>query len=485
MPEFQNAVKRELQTMTKEAGLPSDFGFIDSPSAQESLECGRALRKTAPRKSFATWKPAADRPDPVELLVGQGTSRLQELLPIRYERMGASPFTFYRGNALGMASDLASATTSTLTTQICGDAHVANFGGFAAPDRRLVFDINDFDETHVGPWEWDVARLAASLEICGRDRGFDSVAREQVVRAAVERYCTTMDDFAHRGNLDVWYARLELESLLKSVEPVAKKRAVNSARKGIEKAKAKDSARAVTKLTHVVDGKLRIVSQPPLIVPLDDLFDHADRKMLEHAMRAIITLYRQSLPFERRFLIDKYNYVDTARKVVGVGSVGTRCWIIVLEGRDGNDPLVLQVKEAEASVLERFTHRSAFPNHGQRVVNGQCLMQAASDPMLGWVAAPGIDRLKHDFYVRQLWDWKTSPDLTSIGQSQLCALGKMCGWTLARAHARGGDRFTLAGYLGRGDAFTESMAKFAATYADVNERDFDTFTRARKEGRLG
>lgn len=484
MIENPGNIKIEKPHLVSREQLKSFMGFNEVQSIEEGQVQGKALRKTAHRSSWADWQPAADRPDIVDLLVSQGRTRIPELLPLRYERMGASAFTFYRGNALGMACDLSTASVSGLNSQICGDAHVANFGRFASPDRRLLFDINDFDETSIGPWEWDVARLAASLEICARDRAFDTAHRTQVVRAAVETYRSAMNQFAQMGNLTLWYKRLEFEGMLDMYAAQTPKAAVKVVRRAVDKSKNKDNTRAAIKFTNTVDGKLRIISQPPLIVPLEELRSEISPEILNGVMHGVITAYKKSLTPDIRCLLNQYRYIDCARKVVGVGSVGTRCWIIVLQGRDENDSLVLQVKEAEDSVIERYLEKNVFLQHGRRVVEGQRLMQASGDIMLGWVTAPAIDGKPHDFYVRQLWDWKSSTDLNTIDEAGLLRLGQMCAWTLARAHARSGNRFAISGYLGSGTVFDKAMTAFAATYADVNERDYARFQESCADGTL-
>ena len=450
----------------------------------ESVVLGKARRAEVPRRSHASWCAPADRPSPVDLLKGQAESRVPELMPLRYERMGVSAFTFYRGSALIMASDLATTPDSRLRVQACGDAHLSNFGGFASPERRLVFDINDFDETAPGPWEWDVKRLAASVEICGRDRGFADSARRRAVVAATKSYREAMAKFADMKNMDVWYAHLDVEAMLPRIEERASKKQVKAARKGLDKAFSKTSMKAFSKLTEVVDGRLRIISDPPLIVPLEHLLPEMEANKLESSVRALVATYARSLALDRRHLIEEFTYVDMARKVVGVGSVGTLAWIILMTGQDGCDPLFLQVKQAQDSVLERFVGKSGFRNHGQRVVEGQRLMQASSDLMLGWVRSKGLDGVERDFYVRQLWDWKTSADLDTITEKALAIHGQMCGWTLARAHARSGNRVAIAAYLGSGSAFDEAIADFAAAYADQNQSDYDEFMHALETGRL-
>ncbi|WP_345205104.1 DUF2252 domain-containing protein [Fodinibacter luteus] len=412
-------------------------------------------------------------------------TRVPELVPIRYGRMLVSPFTFYRGAALIMASDLAATPRSGLRAQICGDAHLSNFGVFASPERQLMFDINDFDETAPGPWEWDVKRLAASFEIAGRDRGFAPEERRAVVAAGVAEYRERMQQMAAARNLDVWYAHIEVTKLFALLEASATKEQQARARASLSKARTRDSMQAFSKLTHEVDGQRRIVSDPPLIVPIDELVTTGTSVAeVQDELRALIRSYRRTLETDRRELLESFEYVDAARKVVGVGSVGTRAWILLLLGRDGQDPLFLQAKEAQESVLERFVGKSKYPNHGQRVVAGQRLMQAASDIFLGWQRVTGLDGQVRDFYLRQLRDWKGSADVDNMSASLMTAYSRICGATLARAHARSGDRIAIAGYLGTSDRFDRAIASFSSAYADQNERDYQALVDAVKSGRL-
>lgn len=447
-------------------------------------ERGRAARAETPRSSHGEWQPAADRPDPVELLVEQAATRVPELVPIRYGRMLVSPFTFFRGAAAVMAADLGAAPTTGLDVQLCGDAHIANFGGFAAPDRRMVFDLNDFDETLPGPWEWDVKRMAASIEIAGRDRGQKPERRAAAVRGAVQEYRTAMRMFAEQGNLDIWYARMDLQGLQDRVGEDIDGKAAATLDRAIAKAQRKNSLRALTKLTHHVGGRLRFVSTPPLLVPVEELLPADEAHDEVERASALIGSYANSLADDRRHLLETYRYVHLARKVVGVGSVGTRAWVILLEGRDGNDPLVLQAKEAVPSVLETYAGASSYPCHGQRVVEGQRLMQAASDIFLGWDTVTGIDGKPHDYYVRQLWDGKLSGDLANMTESGFAAYVRSCGWSLARAHARSGDRVAIAAYLGSGSSFDKAMVRYATAYADQNELDHRALAEAADAGRV-
>jgi uncharacterized protein (DUF2252 family) len=397
--------------------------------------------------------------------------------------MVASPFAFFRGAALVMASDLSTTPSSGLRVQACGDAHLANFGGFDAPDRRLVFDVNDFDETIPGPWEWDVKRLAASLAIAGRDRGFVDRECQSAVEASVRSYRDAMREFAGMANLDVWYSRMD-EDRINRWRAEASHKAVKRYRAGLAKARAKTSLRAFDKLTTRVNGHVQLISDPPLVVPLTELVPGRKGDEVRESLTTMLHRYGKSLPLDRQHLLESFELVDFGRKVVGVGSVGTRAWIALLEGRDGQDPLFLQAKEAEPSVLERFVGRSKFDNHGRRVVEGQRLMQSASDIFLGWVRVEGIDGQTRDFYIRQLWDAKGSADIEVMSPSTLAIYAEICGWTLARAHARSGDRVAIAAYLGKGAVFDHAIATFAEAYADQNERDHKALAEAIKSGRV-
>jgi uncharacterized protein (DUF2252 family) len=453
-------------------------------SVAERIARGKAARAEVPRSAHAVFEPAPRRPDPMELLERQAGARVQELVPIRYGRMLVSPFTFYRGAAMIMASDLARSPRSGLTVQCCGDAHLSNFGVFASPERRLVFDVNDFDETLPGPWEWDVKRLAASMLIAARDNGFGAKDEDRIVLDTVQRYRTAMAEFAAMKNLDVWYSHLDIEAALKELQAQFKPKMVKRAEKQIAKARTKDSMTAFSKLTHRVNGSIRIIDQSPLIVPIDQLAPGERDEMFE-TLRELIRSYRATLEFDRRVLLEQFELTDFARKVVGVGSVGTRAWIALLLGRDGQDPLFLQMKEAEASVLEDFLGPSEFANHGQRVVTGQRLMQAQSDIFLGWVHVDaGLDGKPRDFYGRQLKDWKGSAEIEGMTPKGMATYGTLCGWTLARAHARSGDRLAIASYLGNGDSFDRAMVEFSKAYADQNQRDYEALEAAVKSGRI-
>jgi uncharacterized protein (DUF2252 family) len=399
--------------------------------------------------------------------------------------MLASPFAFYRGAALIMASDLATTPSSGFVVQACGDAHLSNFGVFATPERNLVFDVNDFDETLPGPWEWDLKRLCASLVIASRGLNFTDSERRAIVMATVESYRTTMRQFAEMGNMAVWYARFDIEQNLASLDSRLEAKGRQRIKDLLTKAKSKDSMKASNKLTTEVDGQLRFVNDPPLVVPVEDLVTPEESLRLLASLRSFVQAYSRSMVSDRRHLIDQFEFVHMARKVVGVGSVGTRAWVMLLVGRDNGDPLILQAKEAQQSVLERFTKRSAYSNQGERVVAGQRVMQATSDIYLGWDRVTGIDGVARDFYVRQLWDWKGSIDVTMDSRpSGTAVYGQTCAWTLARAHARSGDRIAIAAYLGNSPAFAEAIADFSELYADQNQRDYEALQQAVATGRV-
>lgn len=414
------------------------------------------------------------------MLREQAVTRVPDLVPIRHARMLASPFAFYRGAAAIMAADLARTPTSGIRVQCCGDAHLANFGGFAAPDRTMVFDVNDFDETIPGPWEWDVKRLAASFEIAGRSREFDDKTRTRIVREVVRAYREAMREYAGTRNLDLWYLRLDEASIFERWHDNVPAAAMRRYQKNVAKARTRDSLGAFAKLTAEVDGRVRIISNPPLVVPLEELMPEVAAAELRRQLHEWFRGYRQSLQPDRRQILETFELVDFARKVVGVGSVGTRSWIALLLGRDGDDPLFLQIKEAEASVLEPYVGKASYSHHGRRVVEGQRLMQSASDIFLGWDRATGVDGTPRDFYVRQLWDGKMSADVDTMTPEVLSVYGEMCGEILARAHARSGDRIAIASYLGTGDAFDRAIADFATLYADQNQRDYESVGAAAK-----
>jgi uncharacterized protein (DUF2252 family) len=451
----------------------------------ERVARGKAARNEVPRASHAVFEPSAHRADPIKLLERQAKTRVPELVPIRYGRMLVSPFTFYRGAAMIMASDLAATPRSGLMVQCCGDAHLSNFGVFASPERRLVFDINDFDETLPGPWEWDLKRLAVSMLIAAQDGGFTAKDQERIVLDTVEGYRTAIRGFAGMKNLDVWYAHLDIESLLSELGPQLKPRMAKHTQKTLAKARTKDSMSAFSKLTAEVNGEARIVADPPLIVPIDDLAQGMERDEMFDALHELLSDYRATLEHDRRVLLEQFRLTDFAHKVVGVGSVGTRAWIALLLGRDDQDPLFLQMKEAEASVLEEFFTPSEFHNHGERVVVGQRLMQATSDIFLGWLhVESGIDGKARDFYARQLKDWKGSAEIEQMIPKGMALYGRICGWTLARAHARSGDRVAIAAYLGNGRSFDHAIVEFSRSYADQNQRDYDALASAVESGRI-
>jgi uncharacterized protein (DUF2252 family) len=453
-------------------------------TAAERAAQGRAVRSEVPRSSLADWEPSPDRRDPVALLEEQARTRVQELVPIRHGRMLASPFTFYRGGAFLMAADLDASPRTGLDVQLCGDAHLSNFGAYAAPDRRLVFSVNDFDETLPGPFEWDVKRLATSFEVAGRDRGFDARQRKAINKAVGQAYRESMRKFAALGKFELWYARIDVDDIAERLAAEASPKEVKRFERNVAKTRGKDSLKASARLTQLVDGQARIVGDPPLIVTIEDLVSDEELPRIEQFVRGIVRDYRRSLPNDRRHLLEQFQYAHAARKVVGVGSVGTRAWIVLMQGRDAEDPLFLQAKEAQASVLEPFLGKSAFANHGKRVVEGQRLMQAASDLMLGWVRVSGVDGVTRDFYVRQLWDQKGSAVVETMGPQMMMAYARLCGWTLAKAHARSGDPVAIAGYLGSGATLDRALAQFAETYADQNERDYAAFRDAVDSGRL-
>jgi uncharacterized protein (DUF2252 family) len=454
-------------------------------SPQERAAAGRAARAAAPRSSHGEWAPAGGRPDPVDLLERQAGSRVGRLVPLRYGRMLASPFSFYRGAAAVMAADLAPTPRSGLEAQLCGDAHLSNFGAFASPERRLVFDLNDFDETLPGPWEWDLKRLAASFSLAGRDRGCGGKERRRIVLAAAREYRRTMRRLARMGNLESWYRQLDADAIAARWAGAVGGRQRKAFRRNVARARAKDSSRAFSKLVEVVGGRPRIVGDPPLVVPIAELAEEeAQGVEVEALVLQVLSDYRDSIAVEHRAVLDSYRLVDLAFKVVGVGSVGTRAWIALMLGRDEGDPLFLQIKQAQRSVLEPFTAPSRFDHQGERVVHGQRLMQATSDILLGWVRAKGVDGELRDFYVRQLWDWKGSARVESMDARGLAAYAEICGMTLAHAHARGGDRIAIGAYLGKGDAFDRAMAGFAEAYADQSERDYAALREAAREGRI-
>jgi uncharacterized protein (DUF2252 family) len=463
----------------------SDVIPVEHATPAERAARGKSERAEMPRAVHADWEPAPNRPDPVALLEEQARTRIPELVPIRYGRMLLSPLAFFRGAAYVMASDLAHMPRTRLRVELSGDAHLSNFGVYAAPDRRLVFSLNDFDETLPGPFEWDVKRLAASFAVAGRERGFADARRRPVALAAARSYREAMRDFAEMRTLDVWYARLEVDEIVRRWGSEVRAKRLARIERSVAKRRAKDHLRAFAKLTEVVDGERRIVSDPPLIVPLEELVPPGEHERLAEALRQIFRSYRRTVVVDRRRLLERFRYADVARKVVGVGSVGMQAWILLLLGRDDDDPLFLQLKEAQASVLEPFLGKSEFANHGQRVVEGQRLTQAARDVLLGWTHARDVDgSIERDFYVRQLWDGKASASIDAMDPETMAVYAEICGWTLARAHARSGDPVALASYLGRGDAFDRALASFAERYADQNERDYAALEAAAAVGRI-
>jgi uncharacterized protein (DUF2252 family) len=451
---------------------------------EQRVARGKAARREVPRTSHGGFAVGPQRGDPLTLLEGQGLNRVPELLPIRYGRMASSAFAFFRGAALPMADDLAQTPRSGLTVQACGDAHLSNFGVFASPERHLVFDINDFDETLPGPWEWDVKRLAASLEIAARAGDFPTKERRGIVLAAVAAYRRAMRAFAGMDSLDVWYAHADIAR----IETVTDVRLAGHQRKVLArtaaKARTKDNLGALGRFASVDDGQPRLNAEPPVVVPIRDIVGSAaDPGTTEQRLRDMLRAYSETLDPERRVLLDRYRLVDMARKVVGVGSVGTRSWMLLLL-EDGRHPLFLQAKEAGPSVLEAFVEASEYDNCGQRVVVGQRLMQAVGDIFLGWVRVEGLDGQPRDFYVRQLRDWKGSAEVESMLPAGMRAYGEVCGWTLARAHARSGDRIALGAYLGGGPSFDVAVREFAESYADQNERDHQSLLDAIRSGRI-
>lgn len=448
---------------------------------EERQTMGKELRNKISRSSHKDWSPAADRPDPLDLLQAQDKDRLQYLLPIKYGRMMASPFTFLRGSAVVMASDLADSPVTGLNVLLCGDAHLANFGVFATPERKLVFDINDFDETYPGPWEWDLKRLAASAVLAGRENGFKEKTCHQLALVVCRSYRESMQRFSQTSILNIWYYQVEANSILKVFDKYARQSS-KSARKTIKKARAHTGQRTLKKLTQVVDGRLQIVNDPPLLVRWGDVTDEDQKQQVSKLdIESAWIAYVNSLPAERRHLLDRFRISDAALRVGGVGSVGTRCFIALLEGDTDEDAIILQQKQAGPSALEAYLPKMGFASQAQRVVIGQHLMQAASDIFLGWHHSEGISL---DFYWRQLKDMKASFDYTNLDASGLETYLKVCGLCLARAHARTGDAAAISGYLGSGDVFDKAIGDFAVTYADQTENDHQTLVGAVKSGRI-
>ncbi len=478
----------DVQARLADSRIPR---VIDHLSDEDSKTKGKVARAKVPRSSQAVFEPGPERTDPLALLEDQAKTRVPELVPIRYGRMLVSPFTFFRGAALIMASDLSTTARSGLDAQICGDAHLSNFGVFGSPERQLVFDCNDFDETSPGPWEWDLKRLAASLVVAARQRGFPKDVRAEALLGLAKVYREAMAMLATMSNLEVWYSQVEIEPIVELLKTQAdtggtkaEVKMADTATKLIAKAHTKDSMKALDKLTYVVDGERRIISDPPLIVPVEELFPEVESNAMVEIFHDVVRRYRQTLQTDRRHLLEQYKVSQMARKVVGVGSVGTRAWILLLHGPRHEDVLFLQAKEAEASVLERFTKKSHYDNHGARVVAGQRFMQATSDIFLGWQRTKGIDGVDRDYYIRQLQDWKGSVDPDTARSEGMKAYAELCGHSLARAHARSGDRIAIASYLGTNTTFDKALVRFSESYADQNERDYEAFAAACKNGRL-
>ena len=452
-------------------------------TVSQRARSGRSRRGQAPRSAHAVAAAAHDR-DPVATIEAQARTRAPALVPIRHARMAASPFAFFRGNAAVMAADLAGTPVSGLTVQLCGDAHASNFGLFASPERQLVFDVNDFDETLPGPWEWDVKRLVASLHIAARESGFGGDDIRAITVSAGAGYRRAMTDFARRSNLDVWYATVQDDARLVALRERLDADSAKIVARTVAKARSRDHLRAYSSLVRRQGGQIRFVNDPPLLVRLEDLIDRTEAATARAHLQTAFADYRESLSADRRRLLDQYRPVDIAHKVVGVGSVGVQAWVLLLLGRDRRDPLLLQIKEAQPSVLEAHLGPSEYANAGHRVVAGQRTMQASSDILLGWHRLTGDDGTPRDFYVRQLRDWKGSFDIGQMSPISMRRYGQLCGWTLARAHARSGDRVAIAGYLGRGESFDTAIARFAETYAAQNQRDYDAFVEAIAAGRL-
>ncbi len=468
---------------------------IEHPTVEERIAQGKEARTSVPPSSHGAWEEHGDRADPIALLEEQNTTREPDLVPVRHGRMMVSPFTFYRGAAKIMAADLANTPTTDLTVQLCGDAHLSNFGLYASPERDLVFDLNDFDETLPGPFEYDVKRLAASVAVAGRNNAFRPAEIDDATRACVASYREAMVHFAGLPTMQVWYDRFSerdftsfirtaaLRHMGRTGKKVETTAGLKRAKKTTEKARTRDSLQALSKLAEHVDGAYRIVNQPPIIMPLTDVAAAVgvSADQIEHLVREQFRAYRATLQDDRRQLLERFRVVDVARKVVGVGSVGTRNFIVLLQGRDEQDPLFLQVKEASASVLEDHLPKSVYHQPGERVVHGQRLMQAASDIFLGWTKGAEDNRYH---YWRQLRDMKGSAEIETMSPGDLALYAGLCGHTLARAHARSGDPIALAAYLGKKDRFDQALVEFSTRYADQNERDFQAFTEAIRSGRL-
>jgi len=479
----------ESATISRAQNLIDDYGgpvgHSDVTSADARAARGKAARAAVPFSAHASWERPDGRSSPIDLLEAQAEIRLPQLIPIRHGRMLVSEFTYYRGAALAMAADLATTPNSGLTVQLCGDAHLCNFGVFGSPERHLVFDVNDFDETAPGPWEWDVKRLAASLEVASRDSGFKKKERVSIVCNAVRSYRETIRLFSGMSMLEVWYSHLDLDRLLPQFQSLLDPTRTPGVWRAVSRARAHDTMHAFEKLCRLFEGEPRFISDPPLVMPIEELGTQVDNdELLAASTETILRDYAASLEPDRRHLMEQYRLVHLARKVVGVGSVGTDCWIALLVERDGRAPLLLQLKEAQRAVLEDYAGDSAFVNHGQRVVAGQRLMQSASDIFLGWVGFDWPRRGRRDYYVRQLTDWKGSADVRGMTPAGMELWGRMCGWILARAHARSGDRIAVASYLGKSDGFDRAIGDFAVAYADQNARDHQLLQDAVRTGRL-
>lgn len=465
-------------------------GDLTQPASPVSIEQaaarGKAVREAVPRSSHGEYAPAPDRVDPLVQLRGEDEGRLLDLVPIRYGRMLSSSFAFFRGSAVLMANDLGDRPHSGLIAQLCGDAHLSNFGAFASPDRKLVFDVDDLDETLPGPFEWDLKRLVASVAIAGRSLDHTEDQRRAATEAATAAYRIRMRELSEMGNLELWYSRTDLENVLEQLDGDSDVDAAAAARvrKNAAKAYTKDAMHDLAKLTELVDGSRRIKSQPPLIVPIEELLPGVEAAEIHTRLSELIDSYSATLPNDRRHLISRYRLVHFARKVVGVGSVGTRCWIVLLLGRDDADPLFLQIKEAGPSVLEPVLGASEYSSPGERVIAGQRLMQAAPDILIGWQNTVGIDGVERSFYVRQLKNWKASAKIQSMTPPLLKLYGELCARVLARAHARSGDRVAISAYLGKSDVFDRALAEFAEQYADQNEADYQRLLGAERDGEL-
>ena len=461
-----------------------DVDPLPPMSPRERIARGRAARDRLPLAAHARWDPSSRFADPVAILEQQARTRDPALVPLRHERMLASPFAFFRGGAAIMAADLATTPITGLRCQLCGDAHLLNFGLFDSPERLRLFDINDFDETLAGPWEWDVKRLAASIEVAGLDLGFHDDERRRAVLACVRQYRQQMGAFAEQSNLEVWYARLDVEAFEERLSHAKHRADAKKIEHDLRKGLKRNHLTAFSKMVESTGGEARFVNKPPLLVPVEELLDDDGWRRYVEVMRQFLGRYRSSLSTHVRHLLDEYRYVHLARKVVGVGSVGTRAWVVLMVGRDAADPLILQLKEAQRSVLEPYAGPFDGKSKGRRVVEGQRLIQAAADPLLGWYRLVALDGRRHDFYVRQLWDGKASIDVTQLSPSGLTLYAETCGWSLARAHARTGMRISIAAYLGESDRFDKAVADFAAIYADVNRSDHVALAGAVEEGRL-